>query len=145
MPTGQRVDPYGAYNFRVEIDGIDRAGFQEVSGLDSSQDAIDYREGTDPLHSRKLPGVNTYSNVTLKRGITDDSQLWDWRKKAIDGKVERKHLSIVLMNDAGDEKQRWNVFHAWPTKWEGPSFNASGNDVAIETLELVHEGVEWKK
>lgn len=144
MP-GRRVDPYSSFNFRVEIDGIDRGGFQEVSGLDTSQEATDYREGTDPLHSRKLPGLNTYSNISLKRGITDDAQLWEWRKKAMDGKVERKTMSIVLMDDAGEEKLRWNLVAAWPSKWEGPAFSAAGNDVGIETLELAHEGVEWKK
>ena len=116
-----RVDPYGGFNFLVEIDGITRAGFQECSGLDSSQDAGDYREGTDPITARKLPGLNTYSNISLKRGITDDKELWEWRKKAMDGKLERKNLSVVLMNDAGEEKLRWNCINCWPTKWEGPS------------------------
>ena len=143
MPTGSRIDPYGAYNFLVEIDGITRAGFQEVAGLDSTQEAGDYREGTDPLTARKLPGLNTYSAISLKRGFTDDDELWLWRKRAMDGKVERRNLSIVLLDDAREEKLRWNVREAWPSKWEGPSLNAGGSDVAIESLELAHEGVEW--
>ncbi len=143
MPTGARIDPYGAYNFLVEIDGITRAGFQEVSGLDSTQEAGDYREGTDPLTTRKLPGLNTYSSISLKRGFTDDQELWQWRKKAMDGKVERRNLSIVLLDDAREEKLRWNIREAWPSKWEGPSLNAQGSDLAIESLELAHEGVEW--
>ena len=142
MATGSRVDPYRGYNFLMEIDGITRAAFSEVSGLDASQDPIEYREGNEPLRSRKLPGLNKYSNITLKWGITDDASLWDWRKKAIDGKVERKNGSIVLLNDAGDEKIRWNFHDAWPTKWTGPSLKATGNEVAIETLEIAHEGVE---
>ena len=91
---------------------------------------------------RKLPGLNKYSNITLKWGTTDDASLWEWRKKCIDGKVERKNGSVILIDDAGDEKTRWNFHNAWPTKWTGPSFNATGNEVAIETIEIAHEGVE---
>ncbi len=141
MATGDRIDPYRSYNFFLEIDGINRAGFQECSGLDSSQDPINYREGTDPLTDRKLPGKNTYSNISLKWGMTDDAELWDWRKKAQDGKVERKNGSIVLQDDTGQEKLRWNFIAGWPSKWTGPTFNASGNEVAIEQLEIAHEGV----
>jgi phage tail-like protein len=136
------MDPFHAHRFKIEIQGIVRGGFREVSGLDSSQDPIEYRDGTDPTHVRKLPGLNKYSNISLKWGSTDDASLWEWRKKAIDGNVERKNGSIILINDAGEEKTRWNFHDAWPTKWTGPSFNATGNEVAIETLEIAHEGVE---
>jgi phage tail-like protein len=142
MATGDRVDPYRGYRFRIEIDGIDRGGFREASGLDATQDPIEYREGTEPLTARKLPGLNKYSNISLKRGITDDAKLWEWRKKAIDGTVERKNGSIILMDDAGEEKLRWNFREGWATKWTGPTFNATGNEVAIETLEIAHEGLE---
>jgi phage tail-like protein len=141
MATGDRKDPYRSYNFRVEIDGITRAGFRECSGLDSSQDPISYREGTDSLTDRKLPGVVKYSNISLKWGSSDDHDLWDWRKQAMDGKVTRKNGSIVLLDDTGAEKARWNFVNGWPSKWTGPSFNATGNEVAIETLDIVHEGV----
>lgn len=145
MPTGTRNDPYRGFNFLIEIDGITRAGFREASGLDSSQDPVEYREGTDPITVRKLYGLIKYSNISLKWGITDDDQLWKWRKQVMDGtalKDVRKTLSIVLRNEAGQEKIRWNISEAWPTKWTGPSFNATSNDVAIETLELAHEGVQ---
>ena len=143
MPTGDRKDPYGAYNFIVEIDGITRAGFQECSGLDSSQDPIEYREGNEKsLTVRKLPGLVKYANISLKWGITDDKELWDWQEKAAEGKVERKNFSIVLLDDAREEKVRWNLREAWPTKWTGPSFNATSTEVAIETLEIAHEGVK---
>ena len=141
MATGDRRDPFRSFNFRVELDGITRAGFRECSGLDASQDPIEYREGTEGLTARKLPGLNKYSNISLKWGMTDDTELWDWRKKAIAGKVERKNGSIVLLDESGEEKLRWNFREAWPTKWTGPSFNATGNEVAIETLEIAHEGL----
>ena len=101
MPT-TRVDPYRGFNFLVEIDGITQAGFQECSGLDASTDPVDYREGADPKHVRKLTGLNKYSPITLKRGITDSDELWKWRKTVIDGKVERRNGSIVLLDEAGE-------------------------------------------
>jgi phage tail-like protein len=145
MATGDRRDPFRSFNFAVEIDGLARAGFRECSGLDASQDPIEYREGTEGLTTRKLPGLNKYSNITLKWGMTDDAEMWDWRKKAMTGKVERKNGSIVLLDDSGAEKMRWNFREAWPTKWTGPSFNATGNEVAIETLEIAHEGLELQE
>lgn len=142
MPVGDRKDPYGVYNFLVEIDGITRAGFQECSGLDTSTDATKYREGTDPLTKRKLPGLVSYANITLKRGITDDMELWTWRKTVTDGRIERRNLSIVLLDDAREEKWRWNLRNCWPVKWMAPDLNAQSGDVAIETLEIAHEGIE---
>lgn len=142
MPTGSRNDPYRAYNFLVEIDGITRAGFRECSGLDSTQDPIDYREGNERYNTRKLPGLVKHSNITLKWGITDDPELWNWRKDAMVGKVVRRNGSIVLLSESGEEKGRWNFREGWPSKWTGPTFNATGNEVGIETLEIVHEGLD---
>lgn len=141
MPT-TRVDPYRGFNFLVEIEGITQAGFQECGGLDASTDPVDYREGSDPNHVRKLTGLNKYSAITLKRGITDSDELWKWRKTVIDGKTERKSGSIVLLDETGAEKLRWNFDHAWPSKWTGPAFNSTGSSVAVESLELTHEEVK---
>jgi phage tail-like protein len=142
MATGTRTDPYGGYNFLVEMDGITQAGFQEVSGLDSSTDSVDYREGNDPNHVRKLPGLNKFSPITLKRGITDSDELWKWRSTVVNGKIARKNGSIILLDDRGQEKLRWNFFNAWPSKWTGPSLNATSTAVAVETLEITIESVE---
>ena len=142
MAVGDRNDPYRSFNFLVEIDGITRAGFHECSGLDSSQDPIEYREGNQGLTARKLPGLVKFSNIVLKWGITDDTELWNWRQAAMNGTVERKNGSIVLLDDTGEEKVRWNFRDGWPTKWTAPTFNATGTEVAIETLEIAHEGME---
>lgn len=142
MPVGDRRDPFRAYNFMVEMDGIKRASFRECTGLDFTQDAIEYREGTDPAYVRKLPGIVKYSNITLKSGMTDDWELWEWKQTAADGKPARRNGSIVLINEAGEESLRWNFEGAWPTQWTGPSLNASGNEVAIETLVLAVERVQ---
>ena len=139
MPTGTRVDPYKGFNFLVEIDGITQAGFQEASGLDSSTGSIDYREGTDPNHVRKLTGLNTFSAVSLKAGITDSDELWKWRQTAAEGRAQRRNGSIVLLDETGAEKLRWNFLNGWPSKWTGPSFNATSAAVAIESLEITHE------
>jgi phage tail-like protein len=142
MPVGDRNDPYRAYNFIIEIDSITRAGFRECSGLDSTQTPIEYREGTDPLTVRKLPGMVTYANLTLARGVTDDVELWEWRAAAQKGQLERRNGSVVLLDDTGEEQARWNFREGWPSKWTGPTFNATGAEVAIETLEIAHEGLE---
>lgn len=143
MPTGKRNDPFRGFNFLVEIDGISQASFQECSGLDASTDVVDYREGKDPNHTRKLSGLNKYTPITLRRGITASDELWKWRQTAIDGTPERRNGSIVLLDTTGKEQLRWNFTEAWPSKWTGPAFNAATSAVAIEALEITHE--ELKK
>ena len=136
-----RVDPYRSFNFRVEIDGITQAGFQECSGLDSQTASIDFRLGDDPMHMRKLTGLNTFSAISLKRGITDSDELWKWRQTVVDGKTERRNGSIVLVDEKGEAKLRWDFSNAWPSKWTGPSFNSTGNTIAVESLEIMHEEI----
>jgi phage tail-like protein len=138
-----RLDPYGGYNFAVELDGITRAGFRECSGLETSQNAGEYREGTDKnLSVRKIPGLVTHGDVTLSRGVTADTKLWEWREKAMKGSVERHDISITLLDDLGQPKITWNLFEAWPTSWTGPSFNATADELAVEQLVLAYERIE---
>jgi phage tail-like protein len=141
MATGQRVDPYGNFNFLVEIDGIARAAFSDVSGFDTTIDVTEYREGGENTTPRKLPGQAKYSNIVLKWGLTSDRELYDWVLQTVQGDIQRKNGSIVALDSAGNEVVRWNFRNAWPAKWDGPDYTAKGNDVAIETLELAHEGV----
>jgi phage tail-like protein len=139
----ERKDPYRNFNFVVEIDGIKQAGFSDCSGFGASTDPIEYREGGENTTVRKMPGVTKYPNISLKWGITDSRELYDWYRDIVKGKVIRKTGSIVLYDvDGVTEKVRWNFFNAWPAKWDGPDFSAKGNDIAIETLELAHEGIE---
>ncbi len=140
--TGQLVDPYRNFNFLVQIDGITQAGFSECSGLSSTTEVVEYREGGDNTTVHKLPGKTAYGDITLKWGITDNLDLWNWRQQIIDGQVFRKHGTLILFDfDASTERARWNFIRAWPTKCELPSFSARGNEVAIETLVLAHEGL----
>jgi phage tail-like protein len=144
--ASNRKDPYFGYNFAVELDGITRMGFKGCTGLDSSTTATQYREGTDTsLAQRELPSLLHFSAITLTRGITDDHALWDWRNDIAQGKGTRHDISIVLRNDLGEEKIRWNLRNAFPTKWSGPSLDATSEAIAIETLELTHEGVDVQK
>ncbi len=143
MADGKRNDPYGQFNFLVEIDGIVVAGFSEVSGLTTDTNIIEYREGSEKVGTvRKLPGLMKYNNIVLKRGWTADAKLWGWRKKVIDGKTQRLTGTITLLDEARHPALRWNFTAGWPSKWEGPALNAKTSEVAIEMLEIAHEGLE---
>lgn len=133
--------PYTQFNFLLEIDGVVSAGFTEVSGMTSETDAIEYREGSDVTHVRKLPGLSKYGNITLKRGFTDNTDLADWRKSVTDGVTQRKDGAIILMNEAGEPALRWEFTNGWPVKLEGAALNATANEVAMETVELAIESL----
>ena len=137
-----RTDPYRNFNFLVEIDGITQAGFSDCSGFGASTDPIEYREGGENTTVRKLPGLTKYPNITLKWGMTDSAELYNWYRDVIKGKIQRKNGSIIVLDLEGNEKIRWNFTNGWPTKWDGPDFSAKGTDVAVETLEIAHEGIE---
>jgi phage tail-like protein len=142
MATGDRVDPYAQYNFLIEIDGVARAAFTEVSGLEVSQEVIDYREGSDDAVVRKLPGLKTFANIALKRGFTKDADLWKWRKTTLDGSTERRSGAIILLDEAREEALRFNFREGWICKWDGPQLNSTTNEVAVESIEICHEGLE---
>jgi phage tail-like protein len=141
MPTPQRDDPFKAFAFVVEIDGVTRAAFSEVSGLESETAVIEYRTGGESV-MRKLPGLTKFGNITLRRGVTQDLDLWNWRKSVVEGNTDRRNGSIVLLDEQRNEVVRWNFFNGWICKWEGPALNAESNDVAIESIEIAHEGLE---
>ena len=147
MPPVYRDDPYGAFNFEIQVDGISDDGiavkgsFQEVSGLEVELSPIDYRTGTEDIRVRKLPGLKKFTNLTLKRGIIGDPAFWNWVKAGLDGNVQRAAGRIILKDENQQEVMRWNFERAWPCKWTGPGLNAANNEVATETLEICHEGI----
>jgi|SRR5262245_33948234 len=146
MPIGDRRDPYRSFNFHIEIDGVPLGAFSEASGLTADGDAIDYREGTDlQSNVRKLVGLRKFTNITLKRGYTQDRSLWDWHQAIVDGRPQRRNVTIVLKNEAREPVLSWVAHDAWVNKIEGPSFKASGNEVAMESVELVHEGLTLER
>jgi phage tail-like protein len=142
MATAERRDPYRTFNFQLQIDGVPLGAFSEASGLTAEGDAVDYREGTDlQPNVRKLTGLRKYSNIMLKRGYTQDRSLWLWYGNIVNGQPDRRDVTIVLLNEARQPVLRWHAESAWVNKIEGPSFKASGNEIAMESVELVHEGL----
>jgi phage tail-like protein len=148
MPPVYRDDPYGGYNFEIVITGISDDGtavkgsFAEVTGIDASVAHIEYRNGSEDITPRKIPGLKTFSNIVLKRGIIGDLALWDWILAAMNGAVVRTEGSIVLLDEQRKEVMRWNFKRGWPCKWTGPGMNAKNNEIAMETLEICHEGID---
>ncbi len=142
MLTGERNDPYMGYRFLVEIDGLIVGGFTDVSGLDITVDTEDYREGGVNDHVHKLSKGVKQQNITLKRGLSDSDVLWKWHRDTVNGKIKRKMGRIVLLNSMGNEKWFWTFEDAWPVKWSGPELKADSDSVAIETLELSHNGIK---
>ncbi len=147
--ANERPNPYSNFNFIVIVGEAEIAAFSEVSGLDSENTPIEYREGADATNApRKLPGIEKYSNVTLKRGITGSTALWTWRKQVRDGSSTyppSQTVTIKLLDEKHDRNNpamTWTLRNAWPTKITGPSLNAKGNDFAVEQLDLAHERLE---
>jgi len=136
------TDPYRSFNFELVIDNIPSGAFSECSGLTAEGDSVDYREGTDRQPNvRKLVGLRKYTNIVLKRGYTQDISLWTWYGNIRDGISDRRNVTINLVNERRNAVLRWHAERAWINKIEGPSFKAVGNEVAIESVEIVHEGL----
>lgn len=141
MPR-RKNDPFASFNFLLEIDAVTKAGFSEVTGLNAESNVIEYRDGNESLNIRKLPGLNKYGNVTLKTGVTVDTDLFEWFKNVMDGDIVRNNVSVVLLDEKREEQMRWNLLDAWPAKYVAPDFKASANEMAIETLEVCFENLE---
>lgn len=135
------ADPYGGFRFRVEILGLQVGGFSEVSGIERDVQIEDFREGGLNDYTHKLATVTKYQNLTLKRGIGDATELWQWHQDVVNGKIERRQVNVVLVDFAGRDTWRWVVEKAYPVKWTGASFNATTNGVLVESVEFVHNGV----
>jgi phage tail-like protein len=143
MATVDRKSPYRGFNFQIEIDNTTVAGFRECSGLTATTDAVDYREGTDiPLHVRKLTGLRKFTNIVLKRGYTQNKDIWNWYKSVLNGAADRRNGAIILQDEDHNPVMRWQFENGFICKWEGPSMNATSNDVAVESLEICPERVE---
>jgi phage tail-like protein len=141
MPNRRPHDHIGNFNFHLEVEGLTAGTFRNVEGLDSETEIVEYQDGDD-LTLRKRPGRTKFSNIVLKRGYVSSDELWQWRKKVMDGSVERKSGSVILCNDAGDPVMRYNFFEAWPCKWKGFTLDGKGTDAVIEEVELVIERLE---
>jgi phage tail-like protein len=143
-----REDPYSALHFHVVINGVFDDGatvqgsFAEVSGLDVEVEPIEYRNGSEDMTVRKVPGLKKFSNITLKRGVIGDLAFWKWITSVLDGRVLRADGTIVLLDENRQAVMTWRFRRGWPCRWTGPTLDARANEVAMETLEICHEGLE---
>lgn len=139
---GIRLDPYAAFNFLVEIEGLLVGGFSEVSGLQVETEIKEYREGGLNEYMHKLAGPTRYpSNLILKHGLTDIEGLWLWHQDVVRGVIQRRNGTIYLLDSQGLPAMWWDFLGAYPVKWSGPDFRADSSTVAAETVELVHQGI----
>jgi len=141
IDTRQRNDTYLGSQFVVVIGGDRVAGFSEVSGLDFETNVETFREGGLLLYEQQLAGPAKFpSRIVLKRGVAENTTLWDWHQNIVNGLVVRKDIEIQLLDQQGVKKRHWNFSEAAPVKWVGPQFRAAASEIAIESLELVHRG-----
>jgi len=139
---GNWVDPLRAYNFKLLINNVTEGHFTDVGGLGVQVERISYREGGNNSVVRAIPGRVTYAAVTLRYGLTASQELWDWLLTAVEGRVSRRNVSVVMLDSMGStEVIRWNLINAWPQEWYGAPLNAMSQELAIETLVLAHEGL----
>lgn len=139
--------PLTSLHFEVRWgDSQNTSNFSEVSGLTMEAEAIEYRGGADPaLSAYKIPGLKSYGNVTLKRGVMPKEAgngLFDWYGTIREGNAERRTVTISLLSEQRSPVMTWTIRDAWPVKVEGPSLNATGNEIAIETIEFANEGIK---
>lgn len=145
MALGQRRDPLGSMRFFVDIGNVITGSFRECGGLGSETELIETKEalkGGFTIYI-KTPGALKWENISLKRGITDSMEIWEWRKQVEQGDVEgaRMNGSIIMYDSEGNISARWNFIKGWPQKVTGPSFNATSNEIGVEELVIVHEGL----
>ena len=137
--------PYRDVQFLLEIDGITKAGFSQCTIPENSTEPTEYREGNDKPTVRKLWSLNEYGTLTLESGVTDDSiELFEWRQAVQRGQMEdaRRQIAVVVLDAGGEPGPRWEFTKAWPSNYEAPDLDATGGEVAIESLEIEHEGME---
>ena len=140
--TRLRTDPSPAFHFRIEIDGLTRAAFRECHGLISETEVFEIAEGGLNHVTHRLPGRSTYSPITLARGWTLDLDLWRWRRQVIEGSPDAaRGGDVVIVDSTGEETARWTFVRGWPSRWEGPVLVAGISAVAVEVIEIVHEGL----
>jgi phage tail-like protein len=149
MSPTRNTDPLLAFTFGLEVQGIITGYFTEVSGVSSENEVVEHKV-TDPSthreHVQKVPGRIKWTDITLKRGVTNIMDIWDWRQMVVDGDMNkaRKNGSIILYDRSYSEIARWDFTNGWPSKVTGPTFKADSNDFAVEELTIVHEGLVRK-
>ena len=134
-------DPHLGLRFWVQLGQVEVAGFKECSGLKIETEVFEYPEGGLNTHTHKMPVRAKFSNITLKRGLDETQDLYKWYVKAINGQIKRQDISIIVYNSTGDVVQKWDLYRAFPCKWSGPDLKTDTGAIAVETLEIAHEGL----
>ncbi len=143
--TGTRNDPFLAFRFEIKLDDLSVGGFSECSGLQLETEVQDYTEGGLNTHVHKFPTRTKQTNLTLKRGLVD-RELWDWYWDLTQGQVRFRNGSVIVRDPSGEQvMMEWQFRQAFPCKWQGPELNATQSNVAVETLELCHQGLERQR
>jgi phage tail-like protein len=143
--SGRESDPLIGFNFRLEIEGKLAGYFTEVGGIGSENEIVEHKIVNDKGQEivQKIPGRLKWQDVTLKRGITDKMDIWEWRKLVEEGKMKdaRTNCSIIMMDRNYEDVARWNFVNAWPSKVTGPSVKSDSNEFGVEEVTLIHEGM----
>ncbi len=134
-------DPHMGLRFWVQLGQIEIAGFRECSSLMIETEVMEFIEGGENTYTHQLPVRTKYKNITLKRGMDDTRALYDWYTQNVTGPVVRQNISIVIYDSQQNIKRQWDLKNAWPCKWTGPELKAETGSLAVETLEIAHEGL----
>ena len=142
-------DLYGSYRFWVEIGQLAEGAFSECSGLQAETEVFEWEEGGGNGYKLRLPARTKFPNLVLKRGVAS-AELWEWYQSVIDAdgrsvRIQRRNCSIILYGYSGVPELRWNVSEALPIKWGGPTLKTGANEIAVETIELIHHGFKRVK
>ncbi len=142
MPNRRPHDHLVTSKFKIEIEGVTQGAFVAMDGIESTTEVVHYADGDDIIE-RKRPGRTRYSNIVLKRGFVNSDELWQWYKHVVEGKIERKAGSVILVGDDGSEIMRYNFYEGWPCRWKSCVLDASGGtESIIEELEIAVEKIE---
>jgi phage tail-like protein len=140
--SGARLDPYSGCNFLVEIDGLLVGGFREVRGLEANIQVEEYAEGGENGYIHKLPGETRYPNLVLLRGLTDLDTMWGWFNDVSQGVIDRRNITLLVLDQQRIPAMWWNIKDALPIKWVGPELRANNDsEIATESIELIHRGI----
>lgn len=139
--AGLHLDPFKAYNFFVEVEGILVGGFTAVRGLESKMEVQTIREGGVNDRAYKLGGQVSYSDLVLESGLTALDPMWLWYQSTLQGTIKRKNGSVYMLNDLGIPTVWYDFFNAWPIEWQGPALDAGQSLVATQRFVLAHEGI----
>ncbi|MGH9226470.1 MAG: phage tail protein [Acidimicrobiales bacterium] len=144
--SGRDTDPLVGFTFGLDIDGLSMGYFTECGGLGSENDVIPHEVVDNSGHEvvQKIPGRLKWDDISLKRGITADMHIWDWRQQVEEGKMKdaRRNGSVIMYDRNYEEVARWNFINGWPSKVTGPTLDAKSTDIGVEEITIVHEGID---